>query len=663
MAPHYEAFVGDAEVMRYPEWLAGLIALAAEHGATGGRALDVGCGTGRSLEALLVAGFDASGCDASPRMMEIARDRVGDDVDLQVAALPEVPAGPSLQLVTAVNDIINYVAPRDLDAAIGAMAGRLASGGVLLFDANTPLTFKGFFGRTFCRSADGLFLIWESLEPDKDGGHRADLHAFTEDPPTRVAGPRASAATSSTTTRTRALRRAGHRRTRAARRRGPARRRRTRHDPRRHGPHQADLRRTPSMTPNRERRTPNVEDHEARRVDAADVVDHEGPVRTATVLTAPRCGQDRKRPRLNRRSRSSTTAIASCCCVVAIVTVMSRWTVIRACCRAAQAARRHARARRGPRCHAGISRSRARRQDLAEALDALTADGLIEDAADDARHLDPAGLERYDRQLRYFGDLAGAGVPRAAAQARLEAATVAVLGLGGLGGMAATMLTVCGVGTIVGVDHDVVELSNLARQVLYGQDDLGRPKVEAAADRLGQLNARSRFLGIPRRLDSTAAVADAIAGADFVVAAVDWPADRISGWVNDACWAAGIPYVGMSQHPPLVRVGPTYLPGATGCLTCQEAAYRRRFPLFDAARAAISDYSPAATYAPACGLIGSLVANEAIAHITGLAPVACLGRSTVIDLTTLAVTHEEVPRDPDCRVCGRVAVSTMRPGA
>jgi hypothetical protein len=57
------------------------------------------------------------------------------------------------------------------------------------------------------------------------------------------------------------------------------------------------------------------------------------------------------------------------------------------------------------------------------------------------------------------------------------------------------------------------------------------------------------------------------------------------------------------------------------------------------------------------------VANEAIAHITGLAPVACLGRSTVIDLTTLAVTHEDVPRDPDCGICGRDAVSTMRPGA
>lgn len=419
------------------------------------------------------------------------------------------------------------------------------------------------------------------------------------------------------------------------------------------------------MTPRTERRMANVEDHEARRVDAADAVAHEGQLRPVPpILTAPRCGQDRELPRLKS--------------TIEIVDDGGRLVLLRGGHRDGDVALdgdprvliellRLLDGTRGPvevleALRTSVAPS-LEAGDLAEALDALAADGLIEDAADDKRHLDAAGLERYDRQLRYFGDLAGGGMPRAAAQARLEAATVAVLGLGGLGGMAATMLTVCGVGTIVGVDHDVVELSNLARQVLYGQGDLGRPKVEAAAERLRQLNARSRFIGISQRLDSTTAVADVIAGADFVVAAVDWPADRISGWVNDACWAAGIPYVGMSQHPPLVRVGPTYLPGATGCLTCQEAAYRRRFPLFDAARAAISDSSPAATYAPACGLIGSLVANEAIAHITGLAPVACLGRSTVIDLTTLAVTHEEVPRDPDCPVCGRVAVSTMRPGA
>lgn len=303
------------------------------------------------------------------------------------------------------------------------------------------------------------------------------------------------------------------------------------------------------------------------------------------------------------------------------------------------------------------------RGDLDEAVAMLVAEGLVEDADDDERYLDPAALERYDRQLRYFSDLAPAGVARAAAQARLEEATVAVLGLGGLGGMAAMMLTACGIGTVVGVDHDHVELSNLARQMLYSEDDLGRPKVEAAADRLGRLNARSTFIGVPRRLGSSQAVADAISGADFVVAAVDWPATQISGWVNDACFDAGIPYTSMSQHPPMVRIGPTYIPGVTGCHACQEADYRRRFPLFDAALAALSSDSPAATYAPSCGVIGSLVANEAIGHITGLAPVACAGRAALIDLTTLSVTHEDVPREPGCPVCASAFASAMRPAS
>ena len=298
---------------------------------------------------------------------------------------------------------------------------------------------------------------------------------------------------------------------------------------------------------------------------------------------------------------------------------------------------------------------------LRDAIAALTADGLVEDASDDHRHLDGEGLERYDRQLRYFGDLARPGVSRAQAQARLEDATVAVLGLGGLGGMAATMLTVCGIGTVVGVDHDDVELSNLARQVLYCEDDLGRPKTEAAARRLSLLNARSTFIGVPRRLASARAVADAISGADFVVAAVDWPATEISGWVNEACFAAGVPYTSMSQHPPLVRVGPTYVPGATGCHACQESAYRRRFPLYDAAKAALNADSPAATYAPACGVIGSLVANEAIAHLTGLARPACEGRAALIDLTTLTTSHEDVPREPGCPVCA--PHSSMRPAS
>ncbi|HET6506036.1 MAG TPA: class I SAM-dependent methyltransferase [Baekduia sp.] len=184
MAPHYEAFVGSTETTRYYEWLEGLLELPAAVGVTGGRALDIGCGTGRSMLALRAAGFDAAGIDPSRGMMEIARERLGADAVLEVGGLPNLPDGPPAALVTAFNDIINCVGTSRLGEAMGSMAARVAPGGALLFDSNAPLTFKTFFGSTFARAEDDLFLVWESLGAVEDNGYRADLHAFEIDPET-----------------------------------------------------------------------------------------------------------------------------------------------------------------------------------------------------------------------------------------------------------------------------------------------------------------------------------------------------------------------------------------------------------------------------------------------------------------------------------------------
>jgi SAM-dependent methyltransferase len=183
LAPHYEAFMGDAS--ESDAWHRRLLALIAEHGVTSGRALDVGCGTGRSLESFRDAGFAVAGSDPSAGMLAIARDRLGTDVPLEVAALPELGPGPRVALITAVNDVVNYVAPADLDAAMRALAGRLAPGGLLLFDANTPLIYREFFTATSCRSTPGRFFVWQGLESEEHAGgsatHRADLHTFAAD--------------------------------------------------------------------------------------------------------------------------------------------------------------------------------------------------------------------------------------------------------------------------------------------------------------------------------------------------------------------------------------------------------------------------------------------------------------------------------------------------
>ena len=292
------------------------------------------------------------------------------------------------------------------------------------------------------------------------------------------------------------------------------------------------------------------------------------------------------------------------------------------------------------------------RERVRSALADLAGAALLEDAADD--QLTPTSdRERYDRQLRYFSDLAAPGTPAADYHRRIRDARVALLGVGGLGSWAAYALACCGVGELVLVDGDVVEESNFNRQILYRERDIGRPKVEAAAEALAEFDSACALTAVPRRLEGVDAIAETIEGANFVVNAADWPAHDIERWTNAACVAAGLPFITMSHSPPVARVGPLYVPGTTGCYACQETAYRRSHPLYDEL---VEQHrgrpSSAPTLGPVCAFVGGQVALEALHQITGLCPPATLGAALIYDLRTSQLTREPVPRLPDCDVCG-----------
>jgi len=294
--------------------------------------------------------------------------------------------------------------------------------------------------------------------------------------------------------------------------------------------------------------------------------------------------------------------------------------------------------------------------DLLAQLEELS---LLEDAADD--DLIPAAtIERFDRQLRYFSDITTGPTP-SRCQARLESARLVVLGVGGLGGWSALSLACCGIGEMLLVDGDRVEESNLNRQVLYGEADIGRLKVEVAAERLVGFNSRMRVETIPERVDSEESLAAMIDGYDLVIDAADWPAHEIEQWCNSASFAAEIPYITMSHFPPIARVGPFYVPGVTGCFACQVTAYRRSYPMFDIAVAQRrAKPSPAATLGPACGLIGGQVGLDVIHHLTGLAEPSTQGVGHIYDLRTMKVEREPVVPEPECPVCGHLPTATPR---
>jgi bacteriocin biosynthesis cyclodehydratase domain-containing protein len=280
---------------------------------------------------------------------------------------------------------------------------------------------------------------------------------------------------------------------------------------------------------------------------------------------------------------------------------------------------------------------------------------VVEDAADE--DLVPAGeLDRFNRQLRYFSDVSGGELTPSQCQQRLREAKVAVLGVGGLGGWSAWALACTGVGEMWLIDGDRVEISNLNRQILYTEADIGLLKVECAEARLRAFNSGMKITAAARRLESEEEIAEFIAGSDVVIDAADWPAHDIERWCNAACFAAGIPYITMSHFPPIARVGPLYVPGVTGCFICQEIAYRRDYPLFDTViEQRRAQPSPAATLGPACGLIGGHVALDVMHLLTGLSRPSTQGVAHIYDLRTMEAKQEPVVPEPECPICGEMS--------
>jgi bacteriocin biosynthesis cyclodehydratase domain-containing protein len=261
--------------------------------------------------------------------------------------------------------------------------------------------------------------------------------------------------------------------------------------------------------------------------------------------------------------------------------------------------------------------------------------------------LDPHDAERFARQLPYLAEL---GEP-ATMQRRLRSSTVVVLGCGGLGTWVLGAIACVGVGRVVIIDDDSVELSNLNRQILYRSDDIGRPKVDRAAGWLAAFDPAIDVVVERARVLSPDDLEAPLDGADALVLAADWPPYDLARWVNAACVRARVPFIGAGQQPPLLRVGPLYVHDGGPCFECHEQGLRRAFPLYDEVTAQRrASGGPMTTLGPASGVVGTLVAME-LMHLLTTGEASTSGRALLIDMQTLAPRFEVIERDPECAVC------------
>lgn len=247
--------------------------------------------------------------------------------------------------------------------------------------------------------------------------------------------------------------------------------------------------------------------------------------------------------------------------------------------------------------------------------------------------LSDAELDRYARHI-VLKEVGGAG------QLRLRQASVAVIGAGGIGSPAIQYLAAAGIGRLIVIDDDAVDLSNLQRQTLFGTDDIGQPKVAATAIAVSRLNPNVSVETHSVRIDRTNA-AELIAGADVVLDGCDNFATRLA--VADAALAARI---------PLVSAAVGQFEGQLGVFRGWEAdkPCYRCFVGSDPDRDEVS-CAEQGVLGAMTGVMGSLAALEVVRAIVDFGDDSA-GRILLADALAFRFRTITLPKDPGCTSCG-----------
>ncbi len=245
----------------------------------------------------------------------------------------------------------------------------------------------------------------------------------------------------------------------------------------------------------------------------------------------------------------------------------------------------------------------------------------------------PEQVQRYARHL-ILPEVGGAG------QRKLLGTSVLLLGAGGLGSPAAMYLAAAGVGRIGVVDFDDVDASNLQRQILHGTDDLGRPKVDSAADTIRSLNPDVEVVKHRLHLNSENAL-EVFRQYDLVIDGTDnFPTRYLA---NDAAYFTGKPLVYGAIYRFEGQLSIFEPAGGTGC-------YRCLFPN-PPPPGAVPSCAEAGVFGVLPGIIGSMMAFETIKYVLGIGE-PLVGRLLIFEGMDMSFRRLNLRRNPDCPLCG-----------
>jgi molybdopterin/thiamine biosynthesis adenylyltransferase len=292
------------------------------------------------------------------------------------------------------------------------------------------------------------------------------------------------------------------------------------------------------------------------------------------------------------------------------------------------------------------------REDVLDAIEALDKLRLLEDR-DRTGDLTEAERLRHFSNLAFLRTFSNLEASAETMIRRLRNSHVLMLGVGGLGSNVLQNLCGLGVGRLTLVDRDDVEPRNFARQFVYRAQDIGRPKIDRAADWVREFDPQIEVRTIRADFADAAGVAEVVDSArpDVVCAAVDDPA-QIDEWVNAACVRAGVPFVrgGMTVTEGVIW---SVHPGHSACLACPTPSNDSSGRVANAALHAQGVARINRGAGPVATMLGSLVSFEILRFLTGFTAPRYAGATAVIDLAgDCSLIVNAHPRRLDCPVCG-----------
>jgi molybdopterin/thiamine biosynthesis adenylyltransferase len=298
-------------------------------------------------------------------------------------------------------------------------------------------------------------------------------------------------------------------------------------------------------------------------------------------------------------------------------------------------------------------------QEVQEAIADLDDGRLIQDSSDSGSDFGPAEHERWSRNFGFFETYASLDTSTFDFQRRIRDTKIAVLGIGGVGTHMVLDLVAIGFTDIKIADFDTVELSNLNRQVLYGERFIGQPKIAVAADRARDFNSGISLQAKQVRLGSADDVYSIVHDRDIVIGTADNPKLDIEHWLNAGCVRAGAALITGGVITQIACLS-SMVPGVSGCLRCFYDSAAETDPVTRLVRQDLEATAArgerfAEDFAAFNGLVVLLAAQmigEAVRLATRITPPLTVGRLVQMSFDDpRPQVVETFKRRADCPVC------------